>query len=714
MIKRIKITPRHGLILFIVLLFSSWYLFDLGQYITLAEIKSFQRSSTDYIDRNLISSSLIFLLAYVVITGFSLPGAVFLTLLGGALFGFGVGLLIISFASTIGATLAFLVSRYLLQNWVQTKFGSRLETVNEGIRKDGIFYLFSLRLIPVFPFFLINLLMGLTKINARTFYWVSQVGMLPGTAVYVLAGTQLSDIDSLASIASPPILVSLALLGIFPWIAKAFMAVLKHKKIYRKWTRPKQFDRNLVVIGAGAGGLVSAYIAAAVKAKVTLVEKHKMGGDCLNTGCVPSKALIRSAHTMAEIRRAPEFGIDAEIRSLDFNKAMQRIKKVITDIEPHDSVARYTELGVECLSGEATIQDPWHVKIGEQILSTRNIVIATGAGPVVPEIPGLETVPYLTSDTLWQLESQPETLLIMGGGPIGCEIAQSFARLGSRVIQVEIAAHLLVREDVDASVIIHNELIADGVSVKLSTSVDRFQMTEQGPTATLSTGEEVGFDRVFLALGRRANVTGFGLEELGIEITKQGVISIDDYQQTSIPNIFAVGDVSGPFQLTHVSAHQAWYAAVNALFGRLKRFKTDYRVIPAVTYTYPELARVGINEAEAQRRDIAYQVTKYEINDLDRAITDGVIKGFVKVITEANSDTILGATIVAAQAGELLAEYTLAMKHRLGLNKLLVTVHPYPTMSEANKYAAGVWKRNNAPETLLLWVEKFHQFMRSG
>ncbi|QFI39585.1 NAD(P)-binding protein [Moritella marina ATCC 15381] len=712
--KEQKSKSKKIIIAVIITVFLLWYGFDLNQYASLEQIKILQQTSGDYIAENRSLAMFIFFVSYVAITGFSLPGAVLLTLLGGGLFGFGYGLLLISFASSIGATLAFLVSRYLLRDYVQKKFGSRLDAINKGVEKEGDFYLFSLRLIPVFPFFLINILMGLTKISTRSFYLVSQVGMLAGTAIYVWAGTQLSEIDSLSGIASPSLLSALALLGIFPWVAKRGLALFSQRKRYARWAKPTSFDRNMIVIGAGAGGLVSAYIAAAVKSKVTLIEKHRMGGDCLNTGCVPSKALIRSAHAVAEISRANEFGIDAEIKQINFEKVMGRIQNVIKAIEPHDSIARYSSMGVECLTAEAKIIDPWRVQIGEQVLTTKNIVVATGARPIVPQIPGLTEVLYLTSDTLWQLTEQPSRLLVLGGGPIGCEIAQSFARLGSTVTQVEMADQLLGREDEDAVAVVQSELLADGVNILLGNKVASFVSEDGQYSAVLSNGDSVAFDQVFLALGRQANTRGFGLEALDVTITDRGLIEINEYQQTSIPNIYAVGDVSGPYQLTHVAAHQAWFAAVNALFGSVKKFATDYRVIPAVTYTYPELARVGLSENEAQQADLDYQVTKYDIDDLDRAITDSETKGFVKVITAGNSDKILGVTIVASHAGELLAEYTLAMKYKLGLNKVLGTIHPYPTMSEANKYVAGNWKRNNSPEKLLAWVEKFHRYIRKA
>ncbi|HIF9092717.1 TPA: dihydrolipoyl dehydrogenase [Photobacterium damselae] len=698
-----------------------WLYFDLSQYFTLEQAKAQQLALQDTIQTHPVWASLVFFFAYVAVTALSLPGAAIMTLLGAALFGFWWSLVLVSFASTIGATLAFLFSRFILRDWVQTKFGSRLSAINDGVKKQGSFYLLSLRLIPVFPFFLINLLMGLTPIRAKQFFFVSQLGMLPGTAVYVNAGTQLGEINTLSGIISLPVLISLALLGLFPLIAKAVMNQIQARKIYQKWQKPTSFDQNMVVIGAGSGGLVSAYIAAAVKAEVTLIEKHKMGGDCLNTGCVPSKALIRAAHNMAEIQRAAEFGVSTGPIAIDFKQVMTRVQKVISKIEPHDSIERYRSLGVNCITGEAIIRSPWEVEVAGKIITTKNIVIATGARPLVPNIPGLQSVNYLTSDTVWSLQEQPQKLLVLGGGPIGCELAQSFARLGTKVTLVEMAPQLLIREDSDAAKLVQDSLIADGVEIKLEHKAMRFESIVDANGKTMGKvyldfhNEQqvtVEFDAVLLALGRVANVQGFGLEELGITTTARGTVEVNDYLQTQYPNIYAVGDVVGPYQLTHAASHQAWYAAVNGLFGQFKRFKADYSVMPAATYTSPEVARVGLNEKEATAQGIEFDVVTYGIDDLDRAITDGEDHGFIKVITPKGKDTILGATIVGANAGDLLAEFTLAMRHNLGLNKILATVHPYPTMSEAVKYTAGVWKRNNAPEKLLEWVAKYHRWMR--
>ncbi|HIF9113200.1 TPA: dihydrolipoyl dehydrogenase [Photobacterium damselae] len=698
-----------------------WLYFDLSQYFTLEQAKAQQLALQDTIQTHPVWASLVFFFAYVAVTALSLPGAAIMTLLGAALFGFWWSLVLVSFASTIGATLAFLFSRFILRDWVQTKFGSRLSAINDGVKNQGSFYLLSLRLIPVFPFFLINLLMGLTPIRAKQFFFVSQLGMLPGTAVYVNAGTQLGEINTLSGIISLPVLISLALLGLFPLIAKAVMNQIQARKIYQKWQKPTSFDQNMVVIGAGSGGLVSAYIAAAVKAEVTLIEKHKMGGDCLNTGCVPSKALIRAAHNMVEIQRAAEFGVSTGPIAIDFKQVMTRVQKVISKIEPHDSIERYRSLGVNCITGEAIIRSPWEVEVDGKIITTKNIVIATGARPLVPNIPGLQSVNYLTSDTVWSLQEQPQKLLVLGGGPIGCELAQSFARLGTKVTLVEMAPQLLIREDSDAAKLVQDSLIADGVEIKLEHKAMRFESIVDANGKTMGKmyldfhNEQqvtVEFDAVLLALGRVANVQGFGLEELGITTTARGTVEVNDYLQTQYSNIYAVGDVVGPYQLTHAASHQAWYAAVNGLFGQFKRFKADYSVMPAATYTSPEVARVGLNEKEATAQGIEFDVVTYDIDDLDRAITDGEDHGFIKVITPKGKDTILGATIVGTNAGDLLAEFTLAMRHNLGLNKILATVHPYPTMSEAVKYTAGVWKRNNAPEKLLEWVAKYHRWMR--
>lgn len=710
---------RHKLL--IILAFTLpvgvFFAFGLGQFFSLDYVKSQQAAIDAYRTAQPVLVAGIFFAVYVAVTALSLPGAVIMTLAAGAIFGVLWGVVMVSFASTLGATLAFLAARFALRDWVQGHFGDKLKTMNAGMAKEGGLYLFTLRLIPIFPFFIINLLMGLTPIRAWTFYWVSQIGMLAGTLVYVNAGAQLTRLDSLKDILSPALLFSFALLGLFPLIAKQIVSIVKARRVYAKWRKPARFDRNLVVIGGGSAGLVTAYIAAAVKAKVTLIEKHQMGGDCLNTGCVPSKALIRSAKLLSQIRRSAEFGIRQANAEFDFAEVMERVQRVIRTVAPHDSVERYTGLGVDVIVGAAKITSPWSVEIttmeGTRTLTTRSIVIATGARPFVPPIPGLAEIDYLTSDNVWNLRELPRRLIVLGGGPIGSELTQTFARLGSQVTQVEMAPRILIREDPEVSERVAHRFREEGIAVLVNHHAQRF-VTENGEKLLIaeSAGQEVRipFDAVLVAVGRVANIQGYGLEELGIPASR--TVETNAYLQTIYPNIYAAGDVAGPFQFTHTAAHQAWYAAVNALFDPLKKFKADYSVIPWATFVDPEVARVGLNEQEAKEKGISHEVSVFSFDDLDRAITDSETHGLVKVLTVPGKDRILGVTIVGEHAGDLLAEYVLAMRHNLGLNKILATIHIYPTLTEANRYVAGVWKKAHAPKKLLAWVERFHAWRR--
>ncbi|MFT6791403.1 MAG: dihydrolipoamide dehydrogenase [Cellvibrionaceae bacterium] len=698
------------ILLSIVALIGAFFWFDGQQYLSLTQFRT-------WVSHNALTASVIYLFFYVFVTALSIPGAAAITLIGGAVFGFWWGLVLVSFASSIGATLAFLLSRTLFADWVNRKFGHHLETVNRGIRKDGVFYLFSLRLIPIIPFFVINLIFGLTQMKTWSFYWASQLGMLAGTAVYVNAGAQLGEVEalSLQGIATPGIIGAFFLLAIFPYIVKALVAAYRNYKAYKNYEKPKHFDANLVVIGAGSAGLVSAYIAAAVKAKVVLIEKHKMGGDCLNTGCVPSKSLIRAAKIRHYMQTAHQLGIENCSGDVNFPKVMQRVHEVIDTIEPHDSAERYTKLGVDCVKGEARILSPWKVQVNDRIITTKNIIIASGARPFVPPIPGLDQVDPLTSDNLWSLQEQPKKLLLMGAGPIGCELAQAFQRLGTSVTIVDMADRLMPREDEDVSAYMLKTFENEGIEVHLKQKIIGFESSGSGYLAQIEGADgkrSLPFDRVIVAVGRRANTEGLGLDDLNIEITKTGTVQVDEHLRTRFPNIYACGDVAGPYQFTHTAAHQAWYASVNALFGVLKKFKVDYRVIPWATFTDPEVARVGLSETEARQKQLDYEVTTYGIDDLDRAIADNQAKGFVKVLTAKGTDRVLGCTIVGYHAGELITEFVSAMKHNIGLNKILSTIHIYPTLSEANKYAAGEWKRAHVSERTLRWVGKFHGWMR--
>lgn len=692
--------------------------FDLGQYLDLQSLKTQQTLIETFRAERPVLAIAIYFGIYVLMAALSLPGAALLTLAGGAVFGLLWGTVIISFASSIGATLAFLMSRFLLRDWVKERFGQRLQAIDAGVHREGGFYLFTLRLVPVFPFFLVNLLFGLTGMRAATFYWVSQLGMLAGTVVYVNAGTQLARIDSLSGIVSPALLGSFVLLGIFPLLARKIVEIGRTKALFAGWKKPARFDRNLIVIGAGSAGLVTAYIAAAIKAKVTLVEKHRMGGDCLNTGCVPSKALIRSAKLLSHMARSKEFGIETAKAEFDFAAVMERVQTVIRTVEPHDSIARYRELGVDVVEGCAKIVSPWEVGITLsdgtlRRLTTRSIVIAAGARPFVPPIPGIDEVGYLTSDNVWNLRELPRRLVVLGGGPIGSELTQAFARLGAQVTQVEMAPRIMIREDPEVSAMVKRRFESEGISVLVNHRAKQF-LVENEEKVLIAENEghdvRIPFDAVLVAVGRVANLMGYGLEDLGIPAGR--TVEVNEFLQTRYPNIYAAGDVAGPFQFTHTAAHQAWYAAVNALFDPLKKFKADYSVIPWATFVEPEVARVGLNEQEAREKAIPYEATVFNIDDLDRAIADGEAHGFVKVLTVPGKDRILGVTIVGEHAGDLIAEYVLAMKNGIGLNRILGTIHIYPTLAEANKYVAGAWKKAHAPMKLLTWVERFHSWRR--
>lgn len=694
---------------------AAFFLLDLQQYFHLEVLREQRDNLLAFTEANLALMLAAYMGLYILMAALSVPGAAVMTLAGGALFGVVTGTIAVSFASTIGATLVFLAARFLFHDAVQRRFGKRMAVINRGVEKDGAFYLLALRLVPVFPFWAINLVMALTPIRTWTYFWVSQLGMLPATIVYVNAGTQLARVDSVGDVLSPQLIGAFALLGLLPLLLKWILSVLERRRAYRGHRKPKRFDYNLVVIGAGAAGLVSSYIGATVRARVALIEKNRMGGDCLNTGCVPSKALIQTARVMADARDCKRYGIRRMDAEIDFGEVMANLRGAIARIEPHDSVERYQAMGVDVIKDEARLVSPWEVEVGDRRITARAIVLATGAEPFIPAVDGLDEIDYLTSETLWNLDQLPDRLLIMGGGPIGCELAQAFTRLGSKVTLVEQAERLLPREDREASGLLEEHLIAEGVTIATGTRASRAERDGQGGRLVCVTesGEtRFEFDQLLVAVGRKPRTAGYGLEELGVELTGQDSIDTDGFQRTRFPNIYVCGDAAGPYQFTHVAAHQAWSAAVNALISPWWSFRTDYRVIPMVTFTDPEIARVGLNEEEAKIKGIDYELTSYSLEELDRAIADGANYGQVRILTVPGRDHILGATIIARHAGEMLPELVLAMKHNLGLNKLLGTIHAYPTWNEANKYAAGEWKKANKPERVLRWAERYFRWTR--
>ncbi|MEQ8315614.1 MAG: FAD-dependent oxidoreductase [Gammaproteobacteria bacterium] len=696
---------------------ASYFLFDLGRFLTLDFAQSQLGQLQAYREENFVLTVAIYFTFYVLIAALSIPGAVIITLLGGAIFGTFWGTIIVSFASSIGATLAFLVSRTLLRDWVQAKFGNYLAPINRGMEKDGNFYLFSIRMVPLFPFFMVNLLMGLTPIKVVSYYWVSQLGMLLVTAVYVNAGSELSQITSLSGLVSGSVIISLVLVGIFPLIGRLIINAIQKNKVLRGFKKPKKFDANVLVIGGGSAGLVAAIIAVGAKAKTVLVEKDKMGGDCLNTGCVPSKSIIRSGRIMSYIRRAREYGIDNASGEANFSAVMDRMQDIIKTIEPHDSVERFTALGVECHTGEAKITSPYTVEVNGKEITTRSIIIATGGRPLVPPIPGLDEVGYLTSDTVWELRELPRRLLVIGGGPIGCELAQAFNNLGSMVTQVDKAPRILSREDPEVSEVVAERFAEDGIRVLVDHELKQFSKSENGFVMEAEHKGEavrVEFDRVILAMGRKANVEGFGLEELDMPLSDQGTIAVSQSMQTRYPNIYACGDVAGPYQFTHMASFQAFYASINSLLGGWWRLRAKYNVVPWTTFTDPEVARVGMSEEEAKQQGKDYEVTRYDMDHLDRALADGEAHGFIKVLTEPGKDKMLGVTIVGYHAGELIGEFVFAMTHGMGLKSIAAVTHIYPTLGEANKFTANAWRNARLPEKYFPLMEKFFRWQRGS
>jgi pyruvate/2-oxoglutarate dehydrogenase complex dihydrolipoamide dehydrogenase (E3) component/uncharacterized membrane protein YdjX (TVP38/TMEM64 family) len=579
------------------------YFFDAYDYLSLSFVKEQLNSLHEYHRNAPLKSVLTFFGIYVLVTALSLPGAAVLTLFAGALFGSWMGLLVVSFASSLGALLSFFASRFILRDLFLHRFQRQFEIVNKNMHRDGMLYLATLRLVPVFPFFVVNIVMGLTSINAWTYYWVGQLTMLPGTLVYVYSGREFSQITSLKGILSPNIFLALVLLGTLPLLGKMLVSSLKRNHVYRRYKRPSVFDYNLVAIGGGSAGLVTAYIGAAVKSRVALIEREKMGGDCLNTGCVPSKAIIKSAKIVHLQHRSHEFGLSEISIKFDFASVMERVQRVVKEVEPHDSVERYCALGVECILGTAKILDPWTIEVDGKKITTKNMVIATGARPLVPDVSGIENVDFLTSDSLWKLRELPRQFVILGGGPIGVEMAQAFARLGSSVTLIEARERILSKEDAEVSSLITDVLHAEGVRILNQHSVKAF--SSEGLEKKIiceSAGKDITipYDKVLIAIGRKPNVKGFGLEELGLKLRENGTIEVNEYLQTNFPNVYACGDVTGPFQLTHMASHQAWYCSVNSLFPL--KFKVDYATVPWCTYTDPEVATVGETESTAREK----------------------------------------------------------------------------------------------------------------
>ena len=462
-------------------------------------------------------------------------------------------------------------------------------------------------------------------------------------------------------------------------------------------------EDHLIVIGGGSGGLVCAAGAAGLGAKVALIEKHKMGGDCLNTGCVPSKAIIRSAKIIHDTQTAERFGLKAHNFDIKLDSVLASVREVQEKIAPHDSVERFTSLGVDVHLGEYRFISPHQISNGKETLKAKRFCIATGASPFVPPIPGLDKIPSLTSDNVWQLKELPKNLIVLGGGPIGAELAQTFARLGSHVTVVEMADRLLIREDSEVSELVKKRFEAEGLTVLLKTKAEQIDgsLIVSDPNGQKG---KIEFDQILVAVGRAPNVNGLGLEKAGVQYDKKG-IKTDATLRTSAKHIYACGDVVGPYQFTHTADFQARLILRNALFPG--KSKIDYRVVPWCTFTEPEVARVGLNESEAKQNKVAHDVYQYALSDLDRAVCDREAEGFIKVLTEKGTDQILGVTLVGSHAGDLLHELALAMHQKIGLKKVASMIHVYPTLAEVSKRIADSYQRTRLTGNTKKWLKRY-------
>lgn len=669
------------------------------------------------VDAHPAAAAGLFALAYVAVTALSLPLALWLTLAGGALFGHGIGIPLVALSATAGATLAFLAARHLLRDAVTRRFADRMAAIDRGVARDGWRYLLSLRLVPAIPFFAVNLAMGLTAMPLRSYVVATFVGMLPATAIYVNAGVALGRLRSPSDILTLPAAGSLVLLAALPWVARIGAGVLHRSRPAGRWTRPRRFDRNLIVIGAGAAGLVASLTAATARARVTLVEAGRMGGECLNTGCVPSKALLASARAAEAQRRGPRFGLAPAPVVVDFPAVMRRVAGVIAAIAPHDSAERYRSLGAEVLAGRARLVDPWTVEIalaagGTTRRSARHIVIATGSAPVVPAIEGLTTTPHVTTDTLWdrlaQMDAAPARMAILGGGAVGVELGQALQRLGSAVTLIEAGPRLLPREDPEAVALVTGRLEAEGVRILTETRAlsaapegDGARIELAGPAGR----ESLRCDLLLVATGRRPRLDGIGLDDLGLDPADPGAWP---------ESLILAGDADGGPQLTHRAGASGWATAMRALAAPFWRPAVPEDGVARVVFTDPELASCGLSEAEARARGLAVETTRFDLGTLDRALADGDGdgEGIVKVLTRAGSDRILGTTIVGPHASDLAGLVVLAMRRRIGLGALQSVPFAYPTYPEALGRTGGQWRLQRLSPRLLGLAQRWNDLRR--
>lgn len=698
----------------------AYFTFDLGQYFTLAYFRSQHAAIHAQYAEQPWYAALVFIVIYIPVAATSLPGGALMTLAAGAFFGALWGTVVISIASTIAATITFLGSRFWFRDLIQNKFSDSLRLINSGIERDGALYLFLIRLTPLFPFFVVNVVMGLTPIPTLTFIWVSQIGMIPVTAILVNAGTEVAALDDLSGLLSPGLVASLIFCGVLPLLGRKLAAYLRSRRLLRRYAKPKQFDCNLICLGGSKAAIVAANAAASMKAKVMLIAPPTKPDGALVSGDALSKELVRCAQFLFETHRAHQRGIRSVRTSCDLADLVAEVQRRIADQQRY-AAEWCSKHGITCISGEPMIVSPYAVKVRDRTLTTRSIVIATGSRMSIPIIAGIEKTNYYTADTLLALRVPPRRLLVVGGGSSGCELAQLFARLGSQVTLIETQQRLLASEDADVSELLLCQFQREGIDVRLGCLAQEFTVTEDRKALLYSrtggaqrTPERVEFDELIVACGRIADTHDIGLEALGISVGDDGTVDVDEHLQTVYPNIYACGDVAAPFRFSHGAMSEASYAAFNALF-RLKRYKVNYSLMPWSALTDPEIARIGINEQEAATRAITHETAQYSYDESpDRLTATHEGEGLIKALTVPGKDKILGVTIVGPNASQLIAEFALAMAHGIGLSKMRATRHPYTGMGGVQRQATvpGWAMSGQEPIWLSRTLERFHTWQR--
>ncbi|MBA3536096.1 MAG: FAD-dependent oxidoreductase [Tatlockia sp.] len=691
------------LLLGLLILFFS---LRLDKYLTFTSLRENRATLISWTKEHFFMAALLYMSCYTLAVAASVPGAVFLTLAGGFLFGVVFGTVFVIVSATLGATALFFAVRTSFGDWLAKSALSWLGRMREGFQQNAFSYLLMLRLVPLFPFWVVNIVPALLGVDAKTFIITTFFGILPGSIVYVMVGNGLSHVFEANQTPNLGIIFDIkVLLPLLALAALSFIPILYKRvnpKEQKKNPKTNQIKCDLSIIGAGAGGLSVAAVAAQLGLKVVLLESGKMGGDCLNYGCVPSKSLLAAGKIAYQLRHAAQFGISSKGLEIDFKKVMQQVHAVIKVLAKNDSVERFESLGVQVIKAVARFSGVNTLVAQDRVIEARRIVIATGSSPFKPPIPGLEDTPYLTNETIFNLTEQPKHLIVIGGGPIGCELAQAFSMLGSKITLIE-GFNLLPKDDVDCVAILRAQLKAMGIIIHEQAKVLGVEPHAHGgiKVSINQAGEKLAIrgSHLLIATGRRANVENLDLEKAGIVYSNKG-IEVNSRLQTSNRRVYALGDVVGPYQFTHMATYQAGIVLRNIAFKIPA--KVDYRAIPWVTYTLPEIAHVGLLAEEALKHaDI--QFTEWSFLENDRAQTEHSLEGKIKIISDKKG-RVLGVTIVGAHAGELILPWVIAIREKRTLRSFTDAVSPYPTLSEISKRVAGEFYKSKLFSNKTRWL----------